>query len=82
MVRLTWGKLLVRLYGTVQWSSRAMIGRLSVLDTIAESAYRDEAESNHTCKMLVYAYNFVYCYNDVNESRFSLFVLLVLIGIR
>jgi hypothetical protein len=52
-----------------------------VLDTIVESVYRDEAKSDHTCKMLVYAYNFVYCYNDVNESRFYLFGLAIFIGI-
>jgi hypothetical protein len=59
-----------------------MIGRSSVLGMIVESVYRDEPEIDHTCKMLVYAYNFVYCYNDVNESGFYLFVLLVLIGVR
>jgi len=69
----------VRLYETVQWSSWTMIGRWSVLDTIVESAYRDDY---HMYEMLVYAYNFVFCYNEMDESRFDLFILSVIIGIR
>lgn len=49
---------------------------------IVESVYRDRPESDHKCKMLVYAYNFVYCYNDVNESRFYLSILSIIIGVR
>ena len=56
-----------------------MTGRWSVLDTIVASAYRDD---NHICEMLVYAYNFVSCYNEMDESRFDLFILSVIIGIR
>jgi len=33
-------------------------------------------------EMLVYAYNFVFCYNEMDESRFDLFILSVIIGIR
>lgn len=72
----------MRSYEIVQWSSMAMTGRLSALDMIVESVYRDETEGNFIREMLVYAYNFVYCYNGVEESRLYLFVLSIIIGVR